>query len=149
MSKAEELSGFDFARLADVRALKPGLLYPYQSDGVAFLLSKKRAVLGDDMGLGKTRQAIVSMQMGAPEGKILVVCPAALKLNWRREILLVDPDGAVEVIGSTIPAADDMSLANPGRAKPRTGAREQSHLPPSHGAHASQAPWQPPKTTST
>jgi hypothetical protein len=42
MSKAEELSSFDFARLADVRALKPGLLYPYQSDGVAFLLSKKR-----------------------------------------------------------------------------------------------------------
>ena len=107
MSKAEKLSGFDFARLADVRALKPGLLYPYQSDGVAFLLSKKRAVLGDDMGLGKTRQAIVSMQMGAPEGKILVVCPAALKLNWRREILLVDPDAAVEVIGSTIPAAED------------------------------------------
>jgi len=68
MSNAEELSGFDFARLADVRALKPRLLYPYQSDGVAFLLSKKRAVLGDDMGLGKTRQAIVSMQMGAPEG---------------------------------------------------------------------------------
>jgi hypothetical protein len=71
MSKAEKLSGFDFARLADVRALKSGLLYPYQSDGVAFLLSKKRAVLGDDMGLGKTRQAIISMQMGTPEGKVL------------------------------------------------------------------------------
>ena len=92
MSKAEKLSGFDFARLADVRALKPGLLYPYQSDGVAFLLSKKRAVLGDDMGLGKTRQAIVAMQIGAPEGTILVVCPASLKLNWRREILMVDPE---------------------------------------------------------
>ena len=107
LANAEELSGFDFARLADVRALKPGLLYRYQSDGVAFLLSKKRAVLGDDMGLGKTRQAIVSMQMGAPEGKILVVCPAALKLNWRREILLVDPGAAVEVIGSTVPAAGE------------------------------------------
>jgi len=71
LSKAKKLSGFDFARLADVRALKPGLLYPYQSDGVAFLLSKKRAVLGDDMGLGKTRQAFISMQMGPPEGKIL------------------------------------------------------------------------------
>jgi hypothetical protein len=71
MSKAEKLSGFDFARLADVRALKPGLLYPYQSDGAAFLLSKKRAVLGDDMGLGKTRQAFISTQMGPPEGKIL------------------------------------------------------------------------------
>ena len=79
------MTAFDFAKLVDMGALKAGLLYPYQSDGVAFLLSKKRAVLGDDMGLGKTRQAIVSMQMGAPEGKVLVVCPAALKLNWRRK----------------------------------------------------------------
>jgi hypothetical protein len=29
-------------------------LYPHQADGVAFLLSKKRALLADDMGLGKT-----------------------------------------------------------------------------------------------
>jgi SWI/SNF-related matrix-associated actin-dependent regulator 1 of chromatin subfamily A len=101
------MTAFDFAKFVDVEVLKPGLLYPYQSDGVAFLLSKKRAVLGDDMGLGKTRQAIVSMQMGAPEGKILVVCPATLKLNWRREILLVDPDAAIEVIGSNVPAMED------------------------------------------
>jgi SNF2 family DNA or RNA helicase len=81
MSKTEKLSGFDFARLANVRALKPGLLHSYQSDGVAFLLSKKRVVLGDDMGLGKTRQAIISMQMGAPEGKILVVCPDSFRTD--------------------------------------------------------------------
>ena len=45
-----------------------GSLYPHQSDGVAFLLSKKRAILADDMGLGKTRQAIVAMEVGCPEG---------------------------------------------------------------------------------
>ena len=39
-----------------------GSLYPHQADGVAFLLSKKRAILADDMGLGKTRQAIVAME---------------------------------------------------------------------------------------
>ncbi len=76
-----------------------GSLYPHQSDGVAFLLSKKRAILADDMGLGKTRQAIVAMQAGTPEGAILVVCPASLKLNWRREILMVDPDASIEVLG--------------------------------------------------
>ena len=27
-----------------------GSLYPHQADGVAFLLSKKRAILADDMG---------------------------------------------------------------------------------------------------
>jgi SWI/SNF-related matrix-associated actin-dependent regulator of chromatin subfamily A-like protein 1 len=76
-----------------------GSLYPHQADGVAFLLSKKRAILADDMGLGKTRQAIVAMEAGTPEGTILVVCPASLKLNWKREILMVDADASIEVLG--------------------------------------------------
>ena len=77
---------FTFPHLDAIGALPPGLLYPHQADGVAFLISKGRAILADDMGLGKTRQAIVAMQVAAPEGAILVVCPASLKLNWRREI---------------------------------------------------------------
>jgi len=76
-----------------------GSLYPFQSDGVAFLLSKKRAILADDMGLGKTRQAIVAMEAGCPEGTILVVCPASIKLNWKREILMVDDEASIEVLG--------------------------------------------------
>jgi SWI/SNF-related matrix-associated actin-dependent regulator of chromatin subfamily A-like protein 1 len=76
-----------------------GSLYPHQSDGVAFLLSKKRAILADDMGLGKTRQAIVAMEVGSPDGVILVVCPASLKLNWKREILMVDDGASIEVLG--------------------------------------------------
>jgi SWI/SNF-related matrix-associated actin-dependent regulator 1 of chromatin subfamily A len=76
-----------------------GSLYPHQSDGVAFLLSKKRAILADDMGLGKTRQAIVAMEAGCPDGTILVVCPASIKLNWKREILMVDEEASIEVLG--------------------------------------------------
>ena len=83
-----------------------GSLYPYQADGVAFLLSKKRAILADDMGLGKTRQAIVAMEAGSPDGTILVVCPASLKLNWRREILMVDGDASIEVLGVDTDQAD-------------------------------------------
>lgn len=85
--------------LSNFEKIAPGSLYPHQADGVAFLLSKKRAILADDMGLGKTRQAIVAMEVGLSAGKILVVCPAALKLNWRREILMVDPSAAIEVLG--------------------------------------------------
>ncbi len=85
--------------LAGIDKIAPGSLYPHQADGVAFLLSKRRVLLADDMGLGKTRQAIVAMELGAPEGAILVVCPASLKLNWTREIRLVDPAAAIEVIG--------------------------------------------------
>jgi SWI/SNF-related matrix-associated actin-dependent regulator 1 of chromatin subfamily A len=74
-------------------------LYPHQAEGVAFLAAKGRAILGDDMGLGKTRQAIVAMNRAAPKGCVLVVCPASLKLNWAREIRLVDPQAAIEVLG--------------------------------------------------
>lgn len=84
---------------AGIHRIKNANLYPHQADGVAFLISKKRTILGDDMGLGKTRQAIVAMEAAKPEGAVLIVCPASLKLNWRREILMVDPDARIEVIG--------------------------------------------------
>jgi SWI/SNF-related matrix-associated actin-dependent regulator of chromatin subfamily A-like protein 1 len=87
--------------------LPQGLLYPHQADGVVFLMSKGRSILADDMGLGKTRQAIVAMQIAAPEGAILVVCPASLKLNWRREIRLVDPEASIEVIGGRADRPED------------------------------------------
>lgn len=75
-------------------------LYAHQRAGVAFLLSRRRAILADDMGLGKTRQAIIALREGVPAGPYLVVCPAAVKLNWRREIHLVEPDADVHVVGS-------------------------------------------------
>lgn len=59
--------------------------FKYQEDGIKFLLSKKKGVLADDMGLGKTYQSIVAaLECGAE--KVLVVCPANAKINWKREI---------------------------------------------------------------
>ena len=74
-------------------------LYPHQVTGVGFLATRGRAILGDDMGLGKTRQAIIAMKEAAPEGVFLVICPASLKLNWAREISVVDPLARLEVLG--------------------------------------------------
>ena len=91
---------FAVRHLDAIDSLPQGLLYPHQVDGVVFLTWKGRAILADDMGLGKTRQAIVAMQLAAPDGAILVVCPPSLKLNWRREIRLVDPEASIEVIGA-------------------------------------------------
>jgi SNF2 family DNA or RNA helicase len=57
-------------------------LFPYQTEGVAFLAARGRALLADDMGLGKTLQAIAaSIWMAEHAGvkKALVVCPASLK----------------------------------------------------------------------
>ena len=73
-------------------------LFRHQTSGVAFLLSRRRAILADDMGLGKTRTAIVAAREEAPDGPFLVICPASVKLNWRREIQLVEPGADVQVL---------------------------------------------------
>jgi SWI/SNF-related matrix-associated actin-dependent regulator 1 of chromatin subfamily A len=59
-------------------------LYPYQKEGVRFLMSRHRAYLADEMGLGKTVQAIVATGEVRPK-RVVVVCPASVVENWRRE----------------------------------------------------------------
>ncbi|MBB1258207.1 ATP-dependent helicase [Streptomyces sp. OF8] len=60
----------------------------YQAFGARFVVAQRRVILGDEMGLGKTIQAIAVMAHLAAEGRerFLVVCPAGLLVNWRREI---------------------------------------------------------------
>lgn len=60
-------------------------LLPHQKEGVEFILNNSSAFVCDDMGMGKTRTVIEAMvQRG--QFPILVICPSALKLNWRNEI---------------------------------------------------------------
>ncbi len=90
-------------RLSDVAAeirrdpadhdLRTGLLkaelIPYQLDGIAFAVGAGRAVLADDMGLGKTIQGIGVAELLAQLAdirRVLVICPASVKSQWRNEI---------------------------------------------------------------
>jgi len=69
----------------EIDGLREGMtLYPFQIAGVKFIIENKRVILADDMGLGKTPQSIaaVAHQSTWP---VLVICPASLKLNWKRE----------------------------------------------------------------
>lgn len=72
---------------ADIGVPVPaGLAYlPYQRAGIAYLLDHPQTLLADEMGLGKTIQALGLINADPSLRRILVVCPASLKLNWLRE----------------------------------------------------------------
>lgn len=74
-----------------------GMTYKdYQRIGIEFIVRNdercQNTLLGDDMGLGKTIQVIGAINFlsdalaGRKLGKVLIVCPASLKLNWGREL---------------------------------------------------------------
>ena len=60
-------------------------LYDYQKKGALFMYKNESALLGDEPGLGKTIQSLSVTEMREAE-KILIICPASLKLNWKDEI---------------------------------------------------------------
>jgi SNF2 family DNA or RNA helicase len=69
--------------------------FPYQLEGIAFLMPRHGALLADEMGLGKTAMAILSLRLLFHQGQIrqaLVVCPKALMHNWGRELKMWAPD---------------------------------------------------------
>lgn len=57
----------------------------YQKAGIAYSLSCPNALIADEQGLGKTIQAIGVFNNDPTISKVLIVCPASLRLNWKRE----------------------------------------------------------------
>lgn len=79
-------------------------LLPYQLDGIAFAVGSGRAILADDMGLGKTIQGVGTAELlarWADIRRVLIVCPATLKSQWRSEISRFCDRESQVVVGSS------------------------------------------------
>lgn len=64
--------------------------FEYQQTGAAYLAAKQHALLADEMGLGKSAQVIVACDL-INAHDILIVCPAAVRINWDREFYRFSP----------------------------------------------------------
>jgi SNF2 family DNA or RNA helicase len=74
---------------AETRLARSSDLYPFQAEGVRWLIAQHSALLADEMGLGKTAQILMALPAGRPA---LVVCPAVAIGTWVREIRKWRPD---------------------------------------------------------
>lgn len=71
----------------------------HQKDAIKFLVSRKKCLLADEMGYGKTTELIV----GALESnfdKVLIICPASIKTNWKRELMWYVDEKLITIIES-------------------------------------------------
>lgn len=74
-----------------------GELRPFQRAGVEYATKAKRLIVGDEMGLGKTVEALATLEsLGAYPA--VIVCPASLKPNWKREITKWLPHRSLAVL---------------------------------------------------
>lgn len=72
-------------------------LLPYQRAGLYYAETRNgRILLGDDMGLGKTIQGIGITKIYKQDWPVVVVAPASLLLNWRKEYLTWLPEDLEE-----------------------------------------------------
>jgi SWI/SNF-related matrix-associated actin-dependent regulator 1 of chromatin subfamily A len=70
---------------------------PHQLTAIKALLENDKFILADDMGLGKSTSAILAALAGKYQ-RILVVCTATLKLNWKKEIELFESSKDISIV---------------------------------------------------
>jgi SNF2 family DNA or RNA helicase len=85
----------------------PAVLFAYQIDAVRTLLSRDAILLADDTGLGKTIEAIAALRILTLQRRVqvaLVVVPAAVLRQWRKELTAWAPELRVSTVQG--PAAE-------------------------------------------
>ncbi len=69
--------------------LLPSPPYPYQWQGIKFLIDNKHALLADDMGTGKTVMTTVALKILIQQTKVhhvLILCPLSVLYEWKRHL---------------------------------------------------------------
>lgn len=87
---------FDLPKLEEYKdahnlLLKP---FPYQLEGIDYILKHKKVLVSDQPGLGKTLQAIGAIFI-AKSFPCLIVCKSALKYNFQKEIKMITGEEAI------------------------------------------------------
>jgi len=75
--------------------------FPYQVEGIKVLISRDALLLADDMGLGKTMQAIAAIRILVHEKRLnhaLIVVPAGLIIQWRKELHFLAPELRISTV---------------------------------------------------
>ena len=105
----ENLKNFKGVPSTEIPSTLQAGLRPYQKDGFDFLCHltqiKLGGILADDMGLGKTLQTLTWLAWLQAQNKknhkpSLVICPASVLHNWRREAERFTPHLKVLVLES-------------------------------------------------
>jgi len=81
--------------------LLPNSPYPYQWQGIKFLMDNEHALLADDMGTGKTVMTTVALKILIQQTKVhhvLILCPPSVLYEWKRHL----DDWAPELISYLI-----------------------------------------------
>lgn len=89
-----------------------GTLMPYQKAGVAYASTVGKCLIADQMGLGKTVEAIATLE-AKDAFPAIIICPASLKENWRREFAKWLPHRSVNIVsGKTDIVQCDVNVVN-------------------------------------
>ena len=105
----QKLGNFSGVKPTPLPAVVQADMRPYQKEGFDFLVHLTRlrlgGILADDMGLGKTLQTLAWIawlreQSGRKSRPSLVICPASVLHNWRREAERFTPQLRVLVLES-------------------------------------------------
>lgn len=140
--QSETLANYRKLRLGVGELVRPLLLdppqlrnlFPFQRQGVEWLIERRGAVLADDMGLGKTVQVISAMRLlfnRAVVRNALVICPKSLIANWERELVRWAPELGVSIIGPPSQIREEAWKALTGRCHVLITNYEQLRRPPS------------------